>query len=143
MRGVRRMTILASQVVSTARGYLGTPFMHQGRLKGIGVDCIGLLVGVARELGITQHDSTTYSRSPDGTTLCRELNKCLIKECNGRLGMVAVFWISQPSMPVHAGILTDVGMIHTYANVGKVVEHVLDPRWRKRIVCFFRYPGVT
>lgn len=132
----------AQRVVDVAREYLGTPFVHQGRLKGVGIDCVGLLTCVAKELGLTNHDCTTYSRYPDGVTLCRELEKCLVSVREARLGRVVVFWIKRADLPTHAGILTDVGMIHTYQSVGKVVEHVLDAKWRRRITRFFRYPGV-
>ena len=39
-------------VVRMARTWLGTPYHHQGRVKGAGVDCGGLVIGVARFLMI-------------------------------------------------------------------------------------------
>ncbi len=42
------MSTSGSDVVRTARTWLGTPYHHQGRLKGVGVDCAGLLIGVAQ-----------------------------------------------------------------------------------------------
>ena len=33
-----------------ARGWLGTPYRHQGSLKGVGCDCLGLVRGIWREL---------------------------------------------------------------------------------------------
>ncbi len=44
------MTDLESQqraaVVAEARTWLGTPYHHEGRVKGVGVDCLQLLAGV-------------------------------------------------------------------------------------------------
>ncbi|MBL0320066.1 MAG: hypothetical protein IPP74_12385 [Alphaproteobacteria bacterium] len=40
------------KIISQARTWLGTPFHHQARLKGKGCDCLGLIVGVADELGL-------------------------------------------------------------------------------------------
>ncbi len=37
-------------IVAAARGWLGTPYRHQGALKGVGCDCLGLLRGVWREV---------------------------------------------------------------------------------------------
>ncbi|MDE3017017.1 MAG: hypothetical protein KGI29_08895 [Pseudomonadota bacterium] len=52
-------------IVACARGWIGTRFHHQGRLRKTeshrgGVDCLGLLVGIAQELDL---------RAPDGTRL--------------------------------------------------------------------------
>jgi NlpC/P60 family putative phage cell wall peptidase len=33
-----------------ARSWIGTPYRHQAALKGVGCDCLGLLIGVWREL---------------------------------------------------------------------------------------------
>jgi hypothetical protein len=35
--------------IAQARTWIGTPFHHQGRLKGVGCDCLGLIVGVAED----------------------------------------------------------------------------------------------
>ena len=36
------------QVVAEARSWLGTPFQHQQALKGVGVDCLTLIIAVYR-----------------------------------------------------------------------------------------------
>ena len=40
----------ANIVVSIARAWIGTPYVHQASVKGAGCDCLGLLRGVWREL---------------------------------------------------------------------------------------------
>ena len=40
------------EVVCEARTWLGTPFHHQARAKGEACDCAGLVIGVARALGV-------------------------------------------------------------------------------------------
>ena len=42
--------IFGGRVVAIARGFIGTPYRHQGSLKGVGCDCLGLIRGVWREL---------------------------------------------------------------------------------------------
>jgi cell wall-associated NlpC family hydrolase len=56
-------------ILAAARSWLGTPWRHQGRLKGIGVDCGGLIIGVGRELGLLDFDTQAYGRIPDGRKL--------------------------------------------------------------------------
>jgi hypothetical protein len=44
--------------------------------------------------------------------------------------------------PQHIAIVTELGIIHTYAQVGCVVEHALNATWRARIVDAYAFPGV-
>jgi NlpC/P60 family putative phage cell wall peptidase len=44
------MAIDPGLIVSAARGWIGTPYVHQASLKGFGCDCLGLLRGIWREL---------------------------------------------------------------------------------------------
>ena len=39
--------VTGQDVVAEARRWLGTPWRHQARLRGVGVDCGGLVVCVA------------------------------------------------------------------------------------------------
>ena len=57
-----------ADILRVARSWLGVPFAHQGRTRR-GVDCVGLVVMVARELGISDYDFTRYERRPDGSFL--------------------------------------------------------------------------
>ena len=43
-------TKCAAQIVQSARNWIGTPYLHQASLKGVGCDCLGLIVGIWREL---------------------------------------------------------------------------------------------
>src|SRR5690625_974281 len=63
------MDDLAVAIVAEARTWLGTPFRHRGRLKGGGVDCIGLAVGVARAFDLAVVDKLDYPRRPDAELL--------------------------------------------------------------------------
>ena len=42
------------QVVAEAMSWLGTPFHHEARLKGVGVDCANLLIGVFAAVGMVE-----------------------------------------------------------------------------------------
>lgn len=137
--------ITREQILSAARECLGTPFHHQGRICGAGLDCIGLMVHVARKLEIFFYDNVTYSRDPMPEILTYELGKVLtrIPPEQVKAGDVLVFWMNKKSkFPQHIGIATDKGMIHTWAGVRMVVEHHLTERWKERLLYVYRFPGV-
>lgn len=52
MTGDPATTATASDVVSAARAWLGTPFHHAADIRGVGVDCGMLLVRVYCDLGL-------------------------------------------------------------------------------------------
>ena len=133
------------EIVTVAREYLDTPFHHQGRVKGVGVDCIGLLVGVAKDLGWKIHDCPAYSCRPDGITVVKELSQGLdkITASEATIGDILLFWISKKTRhPQHVAIKTDIGMIHTYAGAERVIEHNLNDYWISRIHSCWRYRNV-
>jgi NlpC/P60 family putative phage cell wall peptidase len=39
-----------ADVLAIARAWIGTPYRHQGAVKGLGCDCLGLIRGICREL---------------------------------------------------------------------------------------------
>ena len=63
--------VTKAEIVAKAREYVGTPFHHQARMKGVGVDCVGLLFGVGRDLGLAWRDVGAYPDVPDPTTMRR------------------------------------------------------------------------
>jgi cell wall-associated NlpC family hydrolase len=144
------MTLTGMDIVTKAREYLGTRFHHQARLKGKAIDCVGLFLGIARELGLFDYDNPCYSRRPDGVTLMREFRKLedrgWIREVpldQAQDGDVLVFWYSRQSKyPTHVGIKSPLGFIHTYAHVRRVVETPIG-EWAEKVVHAFRYRGVA
>ncbi len=142
-------------VVSVARTWIGTRFHHQGRLKKTaqhagGVDCLGLLIGAARELDlrdrdgkpIYEYDTNDYSLSPDGVYLKTMLSHVLSTVASGDIqsGDVALFMLDHN--PQHLAILhrsnTEISMIHAFAQSRKVVENALDDFWRQALVGVYR-----
>jgi len=141
--------VTPDSIVLAARSYLGTPFQHQGRLKGIGIDCVGLLVGVARELGIwgDSIDHTAYRRREDGTILMQMLETHLVRKEEGEPLRVGDILAMKHTVPQHVAIVTesypngDFKIIH--ALEAGVVEHRLDTRWRRKVIGAFEFPGVV
>lgn len=135
-------------IVECASLYLGTPYHHQGRMLGVGVDCIGLLAGVASRLGIPHQDQTDYSPRPDGASLERAMHKNLVPvSTDGTFqpGDIFVFWFMTRRLATHVGIAIEKGwMIHTFNGMhnGKVVRVPVDDFWKKRYMATFRFPNV-
>lgn len=146
---------MSHPIITCARSYLGTRFHHQGRLKKTahskgGIDCLGLLAGVAAELQLrgkngemlALFDRSDYSHQPDTAELRRRLDRLLIAIPHEqmRAGDIALFEID--GMAQHMGIITDyaggTGLIHAYAPARAVVEHALDACWRDKIAGLYR-----
>jgi NlpC/P60 family putative phage cell wall peptidase len=144
------MTI-EQDIVREARTWLKTPFHHQARLKGVGCDCLGLIIGVVDALGLkdasgmalASYDEVTYSKEPDGAYLTQKLTGLLeeVPIAEARAGDLALFKVREN--PQHLAILTEyeggIGMIHSFAPSRRVVEHRLDEEWQSRLIKVFRW----
>lgn len=133
------------EILSEARTYLGTRWIHQGRTQKQGVDCLGLLLVVGESFGVHLNMPTDYPRRPDGRFL-----SCF-KECfdNGdmsdlKVGDVLVF--AEGKHPCHCGIYTvyrgEPGVIHAHAGLRSVIEQTLDSAKPVigRPILSFRFP---
>ncbi len=141
------MQSIAKSVEATAREYIGTRWHHQGRVKGVGVDCVGLVICVARDLGLG--DFTTgggYGRLPTGGRLRAGLTADLDSVPMTEMQPGDVVLMRFSGEPQHVAILSDMGgrlgLIHAHATQRKVVEHGLDDVWKSRIVAVFRFKDV-
>lgn len=138
--------VSADEAISTARTYLGTPFQHQGRLKGVGLDCVGLLICLGKELGLfdSQLEYTGYRRRPDGVLLTELMNLHLGAKPDGDLIKPADVLLIRVRQPQHAVLVTDIRPLTVIHAVARgVVEHRFDERWQRRIMAVYRIPGVT
>ena len=147
------MTDLSNRIVAAARGWIGTPYVHQNSVKGAGCDCLGLLRGVWREvLGHEPEAVPAYSMDwsePQGeerlwAAAARHLRpKPLSEEAPGD---VLLFRMRDSSVAKHLGLAAEVSeaasFIHAYGGHG-VVESPLSQPWRRRIVARFDFPEET
>lgn len=132
----------ATDIISAARSYIGTPFQHQGRLPGIGLDCAGVGIAAAKSLGIPIKDFSGYPRTRFDGMLKKMLDEQESLQQIGindaKPGDVLLMRISAD--PQHIAIMSYNGyMIHAYANVGKVVEQRIDVDWKNRIIAVYRF----
>lgn len=134
--------ITGQQVVDEARTWLGTPYTHQGRLKSVGVDCIGLIIGVAHNLGLSEYDIYSYARIPDGTMMLQLMQENMTQISNSEVLLGDIGLFSFIKHPQHVAIFSDLGMIHSFSSTGKCVEHRFAAPWDKRLISVFRLKGI-
>ena len=131
---------MGKRFVAAARACLGTPFHHQGRVAGVGVDCIGLVVVALWAVGVEVRDRVDYGRRPDGESLIRALEGHGAVKVAGafRAGDVLVFRYDH--QPQHVALATSgETMIHSFAPAGKVVETGVGDYWTRRLVGAWRF----
>ena len=132
-----------SEIIAEARKWLGTPFHHQGRVIGHGVDCYGVIEMVARALKVEVPEGLTYSRIPDEIQLITYLDGYTLRVPLNEAREGDIIVIPFLKKMRHLAILTDKGMIHAYEPVGKVVEHAIDEKWRRMFRRAYAFPGMT
>ena len=138
-------------IVKAARTWLGTPFRHQGRLKGQAGDCAGLLIGAAHEVGYApEFDITGYGREPVPEKMRELLDQYFDPIRMDEIGPIDVLWmLLGGSKPSHVGIVASAAdgaltVIHLSERIagGRCVEHRLNDMWRARIVRAYRFRGL-
>jgi NlpC/P60 family putative phage cell wall peptidase len=136
-------------IVAEARTWVGTPWMHQASRKGLATDCIGLVVGVARALGVKEAadydaaiDVRGYGRQPDPAALLAATDKYLQRIEIGEATLGDIFLLRFEFDPMHFAILSRLYptyIIHALEMRGAVVEHRVDNVWHSRIMRAYRY----
>lgn len=107
-----------------------------------GLDCVGLIVVPAQNIGIEIEDYIRYGRQPNPRIFLGHIERHFdrIEADEVISGDIALFWILRKELPQHVGIMLEGGrMIHTYSNVKRVVEHNYDPYWQEHTHSFWRY----
>ncbi|OBY91187.1 hypothetical protein A6723_024330 [Pseudomonas sp. AU11447] len=138
-----------SEIVDVAMATLRTPFMHQGRIAGLALDCVGLYIHICGVLGLECIDTTGYARDPYDGTLERELDRqpCLerINPAEANAGDLLAMRISKAPqhIAIHAGFIGgEPYIIHSSEEAGHVCHHRVDSTWRHRILMAYRFKGV-
>lgn len=132
-----------AQIVPIARTYLGTPYHHEGGVKGVGVDCARLLACVFEECGgqVGVRASGLPKVGDVFEIMCGEIEQVceLVEGLEYQPNDVLVF--RTPAMPNHVALCTGETMIHAHSGVGWVVEEPISEIWRKRLVRVYRLRG--
>jgi NlpC/P60 family putative phage cell wall peptidase len=133
-----------TRLLLAARGWIGTPYLHQASLRGAGCDCLGLIRGVWREVhGEEPAPVPAYTpdwSEPQGEERLWDAASGLLRRGRGRPGDLLLFRMRQGSVAKHLGILSAAGeepaFIHAMSGHG-VIESPLSAPWAARVVARF------
>lgn len=133
------------KIIKAARELLGTPWAHQGRMPGLGIDCAGVVVHILKLNGI-DYDIAGYSYEPNGELTCHA-DACLTRIPKEQFQPADVLVFRIKRLPQHVAIATDKGILHSYnrgAGVqSRVVETGLTEQWRSHIVAAYQFPWLV
>lgn len=141
---------MSHEIVTAARGWIGTPYVHQASTRGAGSDCLGLLRGIWREVfGSEPEKVPAYSKDwsePQGEERlwAAAMRHLRAKPFGAAVpGDVILFRMRSKGVAKHLGVMAEVGQaprfIHAYSGHG-VVESPLSRPWERRIVACFAFP---
>jgi len=144
------MNALNKAIVAEARDWIGTPYVHQSSVKGVGTDCLGLLRGIWRALyGAEPEAVPPYSydwSEPQGEERLWEaaLRHLTVKDLGDAAeGDVLLFRMRSEGVAKHLGVASEVGaaprFVHAYSRHA-VLESALTAPWSRRLVARFSFP---
>ena len=133
----------ADALVTAARSYVGVPWRHLGRSR-TGVDCIGLVLLAARDVGVELPDPAPYVREPQGTRLLDGILGHAERVANPRSGDILLFRMGLYGGHVGIASLHPAwgvpACLHAYAPRRQVVEQPMDAELRAALIGAFRLP---
>ncbi len=137
----------SERILTEARRWIGTPYVHQMSARQSGCDCLGLVRGIWRELvGAEPEALPAYSADwgePQGEEVLWEAAGRHLRERPIGLaepGDLLLFRMRSDSVAKHLGICGQrpegPSFIHAYSGHG-VIESLLTAPWRRRLVACF------
>ena len=139
-----------TQIVAEARGWIGTPYLHQASVKGAGTDCLGLLRGVWRAIEGGEPEAVPsytedWAEPNHREVLLEAAERWLTRKplADSAAGDVLLFRMRDGNIAKHLGIQSEVGttprFVHSYTGHG-VIESPLSQPWQRRITARFAFP---
>ena len=146
------MNTISDQLVQEARTWVGTPYHHQARVKGVGVDCANLIAGIAEACGyepvILQPYSTQWHLHNSEEKLLNILESygctatTLEEQFGNYEGSIITFKFGHVSS--HVGIFTSPNtFVHADVRIGKVTEVSLNGQWANHFSGIYKLPERT
>ena len=134
--------------IAAIRGMLGTPWHHQGRCPGVGLDCIGLIVCAMRAVGVSVDEPVVdYPRKMHIGLVTEALMRHGYSPVSvAQMGACDVVILNIEGSPQHAGVITqgrpsEVKYVHVPAIAGrKCVEEVMSDSTIATIYSAWRMP---
>lgn len=141
-----------ADIVRVARSYIDTPFHHMGRQPGLGLDCAGVLVCDARDLGLVSpgFDVPAYTPTPDGRSMLQWCDRFMTRVSREDMQPGDAIVLITDKHPQHLGILGDyrhggLSIIHAAntATPPRVIETRLMFSRVQRFVAAYALPGIV
>jgi len=140
-----------ADIVRVARGYLGTPFHHMGREPGVALDCAGVLICVARELGLVvpDFDVPSYVMQPDGHSLLQWCDAHMRRVSRARMQPGDAVVVKSGVRPQHLALIAELNGAPTIIHASnlprarRVVEDLLRFRAGLVYVAAYAFPGIV
>ena len=103
-----------TRIIAEARAWIGTPYRHQGSLRSVGCDCLGLVRGVWRALNGSEPEATPaytpdWAEASGAESLAEAARRHLVELEDPRAfapGDVLLFRYSNRYPAKHAAIAT-------------------------------------
>jgi cell wall-associated NlpC family hydrolase len=138
--------IQIAELAAIARAWLGTPFHHHAKLRGVGVACVHLLAEVLRESGVLgSYKFPSYSMGEPVTDRSLVTDWLSVRPEFVRLSededrrpgdILCIRW---SKVPHHCGlVLSRKSFIHAIPRAGAIESDLRDPTYRRRIQAAFR-----
>ncbi|WP_310476922.1 peptidoglycan endopeptidase [Sandarakinorhabdus sp.] len=126
--------------IAAARAGLGTRFRAQGRLVGVGLDCVGVALLAAAGAGLQLGPAPPYALGGDyADLLAATLRQLGLRRVRRSQPADLVEYALAPGHR-HLALITDRGILHAHAGLGRVVEAPAPDDWP--IVAFWALPGL-
>ncbi|WP_309666105.1 peptidase [Tabrizicola sp.] len=137
-------------IVTEARSWIGTPYLHQASVKAAGADCLGLLRGIWRaaygeEPEVVPPYTEDWAEPDKREVLLEAAHRLLIAKpkSDAARGDVLLFRMREGSIAKHLGIQSEIWpsarFVHAYTDHG-VIESPLSLPWDRRIAARFAFP---
>ena len=132
-------------VIALAQTWAGTPYRHQGSVKGVGCDCLGLIRGVWRELygrepEALQPYSMDWAEVSTHDPLLEAARRYFQTATELEPGTLMLFRWRPNAAAKHCGIYLGVDrFLHAFER-HSVMASPLVPQWRRKIAGLFNFP---
>lgn len=133
-------TVNVPELIEYSRTWLDTPWQHNQRCRGVGVDCVQLVVDIYQHAGLDIKNPPNYPRSPRLTTIEGQINSLAEFIEVDKMQPSDMLLIRTGNIPHHLGIvMSENSFIHADNStmVGRVIESPID-LWSRRIVGVYR-----
>ncbi len=138
---------LGELVLAEAMTWVGTPYRHQGRRKGVGCDCSGLVLGVWQAIYCSVFEvPAAYSQDwgeSGGEEMMFDIasQNFIAKQSRDLTVGDLILFRWRPHLPAkHCGIAASGdSFVHAYEGHAVAVSPIGGP-WRRRIAGVFAFP---